>query len=148
MSEILSDAQEQEIRVTLPSSVTICGTTYAIAKKWSTQELDSSISIQLSIPLDSIDTGIEDIDIGPLYYACNLTIHVIVNTISGDFLHHGAHIAKAVAQAVVNNIKTWTTPLNSNVRIFDTTSDVQTLSLFSYDAGVFDYVLYAKLYHS
>lgn len=152
MSEILSDSQEQEIRVTLPSSVTIidsvCSTTHAIAKKWATQEIDSNITITLNISLDSIDTGIEDVTDGVLYYGCNLTIHILVDTVSGSFIHHGAHIAKAIAQTIVNTIKNWTTPLSNDIRIFDPTEDIKTLSLFSYDAGIFDYILYAKLYHS
>lgn len=150
LSEIISNAQKQQLKVLLPASVTIGSTTYPVAKKWSNQDIDSDITISVELSDDGMQTGIEDVIDGVLYYSISMTVHVIVKTEAREskYLHHGAHIADTIAQAVITTIKGWITPTSENVRIFNERKDVQPIYQVEYEAGKYDQTLIAKLYHS
>jgi len=146
MSKVISDAQKQLVKVTLPSSVTIGSNTYTATKLWSNQKLTSYPSIICNLTNDGYDTGIRDISTGILYYSCTLTIHVLVASVTGK--DSGARVAEALAQAIITTVSGWTTPLTGDVRIFDIDSDISSVGYLGYDSEVFDYVLSITLYHS
>ena len=59
MARKLTDAQKQQIRVSLPDTITIGSNTYASSKLWSNQELKSYPSIISEVSNDGIDADIE-----------------------------------------------------------------------------------------
>jgi hypothetical protein len=146
MTKVISDAQKQLIKVTLPSSVTIGSNTYTASKLWSNQKITSYPTITCNVTNDGYDTETEDVVDGILYYSCNLTIHILVAQQTGK--DSGARIAEAFAQAIITTISGWTTPLTGDVRIFDPRLDIGSVGFLGYDAEVFDYVLTVTLYHS
>jgi hypothetical protein len=146
MSKVISDAQKQLIKVTIPSSVTIGSNTYSASKLWSNQKISSYPSITCNISNDGYYPDIEDLTDGILYYSCTLTIHILVAQQTGK--DSGARIAEAFAQAIHTTISGWTTPLTGDVRIFDPRSDIGSVGFLGYDSEVFDYVLTVTLYHS
>lgn len=146
MSKVISDAQKQLIKVTLPSSVTIGSNTYAASKLWSNQTITSYPVITCNITNDGYKTDIRDITDGILYYSCTLTIHVLAADQVGK--DSGARVAEALAQAIITTISGWTTPLTGDVRIFDIEDDLSSVGFLGYDSNVFDYVLSVTLYHS
>jgi hypothetical protein len=146
MSKVISDAQKQLIKVTIPSSVTIGSNTYSASKLWSNQKISSYPTITCNISNDGYHPDIEDLTDGILYYSCTLTIHILVAQQTGK--DSGARIAEAFAQAIHTTISGWTTPLTGDVRIFDPRSDIGSVGFLGYDAEVFDYVLTVTLYHS
>lgn len=146
MPKVISDAQKQLVKVTIPSSVTIGSNTYSASKLWSNQKISSYPTITCNISNDGYHPDIEDITDGILYYSCTLTIHILVAQQTGK--DSGARIAEAFAQAIISTISGWTTPLTGDVRIFDPRSDIGSVGFLGYDAEVFDYVLTVTLYHS
>lgn len=150
MSKVISNTQKQYIKVQIPASVTIDSTTYNFTKIWANQVLTSDLTISLNISQDGIETGIEDITSGILYYSCTLTVHVIVKTetLTTAYAHSGAHIAEYMMQTINNTVAGWVTPLTNDIRIFDPRNDIMTMNLSDYTAGSFDYTLSIRLYHS
>lgn len=146
MSKVISDAQKQQIKVTLPSSISIGNNNYNASKLWSNQEVTSYPVIQCNISNDGYNTNIEDITDGILYYSCTLTIHVLAANVTGK--DSGAVVAETFAQSIINTISGWITPLSNDVRIFNPREDIGSVGFLGYDSEVFDYVLSIKLYHS
>lgn len=146
MSKVISDAQKQIIRVTLPSSATIGSNTYTASKIWSNQKITSYPVITCNVSSDGYSTNIRDITDGILYYSCTLTIHILAADQVGK--DSGARVAEALAQAIVTTVSGWTTPLTGDVRIFDPEADISSLGFLGFDSDVFDYVLSVTLYHS
>ena len=146
MSKVISDAQKQLIKVTLPSSVTIGSNTYTASKLWSNQKITSYPVITCNVSNDGYKTDIRDITNGILYYTCTLTIHIMAADQAGK--DSGARVAEALAQAIITTISGWTTPLTGDVRIFDPEDDISSVGFLGFDKDVFDYVLSVTLYHA
>ena len=146
MSKVISDAQKQLIKVTLPSSVTIGSNTYTASKLWSNQKITSYPVITCNVSNDGYKTDIRDITNGILYYSCTLTIHIMAADQAGK--DSGARVAEALAQAIITTISGWTTPLTGDVRIFDPEDDISSVGFLGFDKDVFDYVLSVTLYHA
>ena len=146
MSKVISDAQKQLIKVTLPSSVTIGSNTYTASKLWSNQKITSYPVITCNVSNDGYKTDIRDITNGILYYSCTLTIHIMAADQAGK--DSGARVAEALALAIITTISGWTTPLTGDVRIFDPEDDISSVGFLGFDKDVFDYVLSVTLYHA
>ena len=146
MSKVISDAQKQLIKVTLPSSVTIGSNTYTASKLWSNQKITSYPVITCNVSNDGYKTDIRDITNGILYYSCTLTIHIMAADQAGK--DSGARVAEALALAIITTISGWTTPLTGDVRIFDPEDDISSVGFLGFDSDVFDYVLSVTLYHA
>lgn len=146
MSRVISDNQKQLIKVSLPHLITIGNNNYTASKLWSNQKITSYPSIICNISNDGIETGIEDIVDGTLYYSCTLTIHILAKTYAGK--DSGAVVCETFAQTIINTISSWTEPLHEDVRIFNPREDITGVGFLGYQSDVFDYVISIKLYHS
>lgn len=146
MSRVISDNQKQLIKVVLPHLITIGNNNYTASKLWSNQKITSYPSIICNISNDGIETGIEDIVDGTLYYSCTLTIHILAKTDVGK--DNGAVVCETFAQDIITTISKWTEPLDEDVRIFNPREDITGVGFLGYQSDVFDYVISIKLYHS
>ena len=89
---------------------------------------------------------LKDIETGPLYYSCILTIHVYARTETSK--DSGAVIAETLAQAIMDTVATWTTHLVPTLEYFDPMTDIKGVGFVGHNAGVFDYVISITLFHS
>lgn len=144
MSRILSTTQKKELFKAIPASVTIGETTITASKIWSNQILTTYPSITLNVSQDGL-TDLTDIKAGPLYYRAMLTVHILAKTVQGI---QGARLAETLANEVFEAIAAWTTPIEGDVRIFDSDTDIKSLQYLGQINGVFDYVFSAIIYHS
>ena len=144
MARAISDTQKKAIFTELPASVTIDDTTINASKIWSNQEVTTYPTVALNISTDGI-VAVRDVSDGVLYHECNLTLHIL--TVSQDGFN-GATIAEQFAADICTEVESWTTPLTSDVRIFNPDSDIKSIGNLGYSDEMFDYVLSITLYHA
>lgn len=159
MSRIISKTQEQEVFKALPKDFTI--ETVAFNNVWKnyvnqmTAEHSAYPAIALNFSQSGLASDIRDINAGAIYYKTMLTIHVLAKHYddragSGKYVN-GALIAKGIGQGLMDAIKTWTTPITGDVRIFDPDEDIHPFESRGQApewGGVFDYVFWVMLSHS
>jgi hypothetical protein len=144
MARAISNTQKKAIFTNLPATTTIDETDITASKIWSNQAITSYPTIILNISNDGI-AAIRDVDDGILYYTATLTVHILTENAQG---FNGSIIAEQFASDICEEIETWTTPLTSDVRIFNPDEDVNSIGNMGYDGGIFDYILSITLYHS
>lgn len=145
MARAISNDQKKTIFTQLPASVTIDTDTINASKIYVNQAITSYPTITLNFSNDGQATDIRDVSDGVLYYSCTLTIHILTENTSS---YSGARIAEQFASDIIAEIETWTTPLTSDVRIFNPDEDINAIGNLGFDEGIFDYVLSITLYHS
>lgn len=143
MARIISNPQKKAVYVAIPSQVTIGETTITASKIWSNQGYSTYPVVSLNISNGGIQ-HIRDVSDGVLYYQATLTIHVLTENTGGL---NGARIADALAQAIVTEIESWTTPQTGDVRIFNAEEDIGSVQP-TYSDYVFDHIISVDIYHS
>ena len=144
MSRILSNEQKKAVFVAIPASVTIDSTQINASKIYSNQEITNYPTVSINFAGDGIPQ-IEDVVDGILYYQTIMTLHVITRNASG---FNGARIAEELSNEIISEIESWTTPLTSDVRIFDPATDIKSLQNDGFEDEIYDYILSITLYHS
>ncbi|WP_406660882.1 hypothetical protein V7O66_13745 [Methanolobus sp. ZRKC3] len=145
MARAISNTQKKAIFTELPASVTLDTTTINASKIWFNQEVTSHPTITFNISNDGLASDIRDVSDGVLYYECTLTLHILTENQDG---FNGATIAEQFAADICAEIESWTTPLTSDVRIFNPDSDIKSIGNLGYVDEEFDYVISVTLYHS
>lgn len=147
MPRILSESQKKEIFKNIPSAFTIDSTAINASKIWSNQKITSYPTISLNISTDGTASEIRDIADGVGYYTSIFTIHVIAEHQDGL---NGVVIAESLANEIIQEIESWTTPLSGDVRILspDDIHSLQNLGQFGETSDVFDFVISVTLHHS
>ncbi|WP_407356801.1 hypothetical protein [Methanolobus sp. WCC5] len=144
MARALSDTQKRAIFTNIPASITIGEDNINASKIWSNQAITSYPTITMNISTDGI-ISVRDVSDGVLYYSCTLTLHILTENTSS---YNGARIAEQFAADICTELESWTTPLTSDVRIFNPDEDINSIGNLGYDEGIFDYILSITLYHS
>jgi hypothetical protein len=146
MSRAISATQKKAIFTNLPASVTSGSTTINASKIWSNQVITSYPTIDLNISNDGIASDIRDAEDGVLYYKSTLTIHIYTENEHSSI--QGAVVAEMFAAAICSEIESWTTPLTSDVRIFNPDTDIKSIGNLGFEDDIFDYIISVTLYHS
>jgi hypothetical protein len=145
MARAISNDQKKAIFTNLPASITIDTTTINASKIWFNQAITSYPSITFNISNDGIASDIRDVADWVLYYECTLTLHILTENQDG---FNGSRIAEQIAVDICSEIESWTTPLTSNIRIFNPDADIKSIGNLGYEDEKFDYVISVTLYHS
>jgi len=145
MSRAISNSQKKAIFSSIPSTVTIDSTDIAATKIWFNQVCNTYPYISLNISNDGIASEIRDAEDGVLYYQATLTIHIYTENQDG---FNGARIAEQIAADICEEIETWTTPLTSDVRIFNPDTDIKSIGNLEFEDDIFDYIISVTLCHS
>lgn len=145
MSRAISNTQKKAIFTNLPATVTIDETDITASKIWSNQAITSYPTITLNISNDGLASEIRDVSDGVLYYESTLTLHILTENQDG---YNGARLAEQFAADICTEVESWTTPLTSDVRIFNPDTDIKSIGNLGYVDEKFDYVLSITLYHS
>jgi hypothetical protein len=145
MARAISDTQKKAIFTNLPASITIGADTITASKIWSNQVITSYPTITLNISNDGLASEIRDVSDGVLYYESTLTLHILTENQDG---YNGARLAEQFAADICTEVESWTTPLTSDVRIFNPDTDIKSIGNLGYVDEKFDYVLSITLYHS
>lgn len=147
MTRVLTEAQKKTIFVAIPASVTIDTTQINASKIWFNQKITSYPTVSLNISTDGTVSEIRDLSEGVGYYTSIFTIHVIAEHQDGL---NGVVIAEALANEIIQEIESWTTPLSGDIRILspDDIKSLQNLGQFEEKSDVFDFVISVTLHHS
>lgn len=145
MSRAISNSQKKIVFNSLPATVTIDETDITATKIWFNQVCNTYPYISLNISNDGIASEIRDVEDGVLYYQATLTIHIYTENQDG---FNGARIAEQIAADICEEIETWTTPLTSDVRIFNPDTDIKSIGNLGFEDDIFDYIISVTLYHS
>lgn len=151
MTRILNTTQKKDIFVNIPSSFTIDGVVFSgVSKKYANQLTINKDTvfpiISLNFAQDGINSDVVDVGEGVVYWKAMLTIHVLAKSASGL---NGATICGGIAQGIMTEVKTWTTPLASDVMIVDDfdIKPVDNKGILQSFSGVFDCVFSVDLWH-
>lgn len=155
MTRIMSKAQENAVFVALPKDFIIETVPFNnVSKIYVTQmtkEHSTYPVIALNFSQSGLPSDIRDITAGTIYYKTMLTIHILAKHYVGPPYVNGALIAKGIAQGIMDSVKTWTTSITGDVRIFDPDEDIRALEnkgqVIEW-GGAFDYVFWINLSHS
>lgn len=145
MARAMSNDQKKAIFTQLPAQFTLDATTINASKIWFNQEVTSYPTITFNISNDGLSSDIRDVSDGVLYYECTLTLHILTENQDG---FNGSRIAEQIAADICAEIESWTTPLTSDVRIFNPDSDIKSIGNLGYEDEKFNYVISVTLYHS
>lgn len=159
MTRIISKTQENAVFIALPKDFTIETVAFnSVSKIYITQmtkEHSAYPAIALNFSQSGLASDIRDISAGTIYYNTMLTIHILAKHYddrggSGKYVN-GALIAKGIGQSLMDAIKTWTTPITGDVRIFDPDEDIHAFENKGQVpewGDAFDYVFWVNLSHS
>lgn len=155
MTRILSKSQEQAVFQNIPANFTIETVAFNNVSKLYINQMTKEHSaypvIALNFSQSGLASDIRDISAGAIYYKTMLTIHILAKHYVGPPYVNGALIAKGIAKGIMDSVKTWTTSITGDVRIFDPDEDIRALENKGQVpewGGAFDYVFWINLSHS